>query len=566
MWGPVVAMTQTHSASKSATGKRALRWDPSEEDVQFDEGQTNAELAATMRGIQETTFEDYGHAHRSVHAKSHGLLEGQLTVLSGLTPMLAQGLFAQPGTFPVIMRFSTNPGDILDDTVSTPRGLAIKIIGVKGERLPGSEGRVTQDFVMVNGPTFGAPDSKAFLGTLKKLAATTDTGQGWKKALSVALRGTVSALGAFGIESGTLKQLGGHPMTHPLGETYFAQTPFRYGDYVAKFSVAPVSSNLIALTDRSVNLSGKPNGLREAMIEALRHEDAEWEFRVQLRTSDDMPIEDASSEWPQKESPFIAVARIKVQAQPAWSEARAQQVDDAMSFSPWHGLAAHQPLGSVNRARKMAYTKAKEFRASRNRCPIHEPHQALKLSLRPAQVFGTTAGREGMRSARPKLRKPASSLGGEVGRHALAGAAGGLLAGTVVSAMLLRSEATTGRGSELIDLQRRTARKFGRGYAGQWSRPSVREEVAAHGGHLALSAIAGAAYSLTTRDSRSPIAAGLLFGAGFYVLAYGIAGPALGVTPSLRKTKPADIVQHGLLHAVFGVVTAYGARKIAQRL
>ena len=189
MWGPVVAMTQTHSASKSATGKRALRWDPSEEDVQFDEGQINAELAATMRGIQETTFEDYGHAHRSVHAKSHGLLEGRLTVLSGLSPMLAQGLFAQPGTFPVIMRFSTNPGDILDDSVSTPRGLAIKIIGVKGERLPGSEGRVTQDFVMADAPAFGAPDSKAFLGTLKKLAATTDTGQGWKKALSVALRG-----------------------------------------------------------------------------------------------------------------------------------------------------------------------------------------------------------------------------------------------------------------------------------------------------------------------------------------------------------------------------------------
>lgn len=36
------------------------------------------------------------------------------------------------------MRFSTNPGDMLDDKVSTPRGLAIKLIGVEGARLPGS--------------------------------------------------------------------------------------------------------------------------------------------------------------------------------------------------------------------------------------------------------------------------------------------------------------------------------------------------------------------------------------------------------------------------------------------
>jgi hypothetical protein len=37
------------------------------------------------------------------------------------------------------MRFSTSPGDLLPDSVSTPRGLALKIFGVTGERLPGSE-------------------------------------------------------------------------------------------------------------------------------------------------------------------------------------------------------------------------------------------------------------------------------------------------------------------------------------------------------------------------------------------------------------------------------------------
>src|SRR5258708_6928935 len=54
------------------------------------------------------------------------------------------------------MRFSTIPGDILDDSVSTPRGLAIKVIGVEGERLEGSEARSTPGDVDCSP---GEPDS-----------------------------------------------------------------------------------------------------------------------------------------------------------------------------------------------------------------------------------------------------------------------------------------------------------------------------------------------------------------------------------------------------------------------
>ena len=102
------------------------------------EAETIAELIETLRSISETTLEDGGHALRSVHAKSHGLLQGELTVLEGLPPELAQGVFAKVASYPVVLRFSTTPGDILDDSVSAPRGLGIKLIGVEGERLPGA--------------------------------------------------------------------------------------------------------------------------------------------------------------------------------------------------------------------------------------------------------------------------------------------------------------------------------------------------------------------------------------------------------------------------------------------
>ncbi len=63
----------------------------------------------------------------------------QLSILDNLPPLLAQGLFAQQGSYAVVLRISTSPGDLLDDKVSTPRGIAMKVLGVAGERLPSSE-------------------------------------------------------------------------------------------------------------------------------------------------------------------------------------------------------------------------------------------------------------------------------------------------------------------------------------------------------------------------------------------------------------------------------------------
>ncbi|ENA36139.1 hypothetical protein HMPREF1487_05504 [Pseudomonas sp. HPB0071] len=359
---------------------RPLPYDPSFEQIPEDEAETTRELVETMRKIIETTSEDYGHAVRSVHAKSHGLLQGRLKVLEGLPTELAQGVFAKAGDYPVVLRFSTNPGDLLDDSVSSPRGLAIKVIGVEGDRLPGSEGQLTQDFVMVNAPAFSAATPKAFLKSLKLLAATTDKAPGLKKALSAALRGAEKVIEAVGGESATLKSLGGHPETHILGETFYTSVPLLYGPYYAKLSVAPASPELMALTDAPLNVNGKPNGLREAVSEFFARQGGVWEIRVQLATdSKKMPVEDASAQWPEEESPYITVARIEVDPQPTWTEARAREVDDSMAFSPWHGLAAHRPIGGVMRSRKPAYEMSSGFRGQFNGCPIHEPRSLDRL-------------------------------------------------------------------------------------------------------------------------------------------------------------------------------------------
>jgi hypothetical protein len=223
-----------------------LRFDASFETPEPDEAATIQELGATLMKISNKTYEDSGRALRSVHAKSHGIINGELTVLPGLPETLAQGMFAKPGVYPVVMRLSTTPGDILDDNVSTPRGLALKVIGVDGPRLPGSEGEASQDFVFVNGPAFNSPNIKGFLRSLKLLAATTDQSEGLKKGLSAALRGVETLIEKAGGKSPTLVALGGHPETHILGETFYSQVPMLYGPYVVKVMVAPISTGLVA--------------------------------------------------------------------------------------------------------------------------------------------------------------------------------------------------------------------------------------------------------------------------------------------------------------------------------
>ena len=345
-----------------------------------DEAETIQGLNDQIRLIQKTTAKDYGTAVRGVHAKGHAIVKGKLEVLSGIAPALAQGLFSAPGTYDALLRFSTLPGDILDDSVSVPRGLAIKLFDVPGDRLSGSEADTTQDFILVNGPAFASPTPKAFLANLKMLAKTTDVGEGLKKGLSATMQTLDAALETVGVQSPTIQTLGGTPNTHPLGETYYTQVPLRHGGYIAKLSVAPVSPNLTELAGSKVDTSGRPDALREVMAQVLIEQDSVWELRVQLCTDlETMPVEDASVVWDEKQSPCITVGRITVLAQSGWEHGLSEQQEQAVAYSPWHGLAAHQPIGGVNRARKPTYEKSVQFRGERNGCPVHELRSLAEL-------------------------------------------------------------------------------------------------------------------------------------------------------------------------------------------
>ena len=107
-----------------------------------------------------------------------------------------------------------------------------------------------------------------------------------------------------------------------------------------------------------------------------------WELRVQLlRDRETMPVEDPTVVWPEDESPFVAVARIEAPAQTTFEKQIVHDFDDRTRFSPWTGIAAHRPLGAVNRSRKETYESSAEFRAHHNGCPIRQPNALGDLPL-----------------------------------------------------------------------------------------------------------------------------------------------------------------------------------------
>ena len=350
-----------------------VRYSDSVEVIPDNEHEIIDQILQSMHRLSDRTQkEQNGHAIRVSHAKSHGFAVGTLEVLDGLPETLRQGLFAAPKRYDVMVRLANVPGEIITDAVSTQRGLAFKVLGVSGEKLPGHSGD-TQDFVLDTGSRFPNKDAKEFLGTHLIVEHGPQIPDALKEVVSKTSFATNKALHAVGKDSAHLDFLGS-PRIHPLAEAYYTQVPIRYGDYVAKLVVVPTTPAQIALEDDVLDTAKDPNALRTATVNYLRDHDAVFDVRVQLCTDlEKMPVEDGTAEWSEEESPYQTVARLTLPRQEAYSDARRVYGDDRLSFSPAHSLAAHRPLGSIMRARLRAYPEMSRHRRSQNGEPLTEP-------------------------------------------------------------------------------------------------------------------------------------------------------------------------------------------------
>ena len=351
---------------------RYVRYSDAIETPERGESETIDGIIQSMTRESQTVAERDGQTVRASHAKSTGLLKGELQVLDGLPEPLRQGLFATPKRYDVIARLAQGPGEKLSDSVSTHRGMAVKVFGVEGRKLPGHSGD-TQDFVFATGAAFPQSGAAGFLTAIKSLEKGSGQPEAVKQAVSATSRVTNAVVNALGGDSPTFGFFG-HAKRSPLADAYFSQAALRYGGYVAKMGIFPVSPDLVALIDQTLDTSADPDAFRHAVVEHFRTKGAEFELRVQLCTDlERMPVENASTPWPEDESPYVPVAKLNFPAQDAYSPARERYFDEALSFQPAHSLDAFRPLGSLMRARLATYQALSAYRHQRNNVTQVEP-------------------------------------------------------------------------------------------------------------------------------------------------------------------------------------------------
>jgi len=145
-------------------------------------------------------------------------------------------------------------------------------------------------------------------------------------------------------------------------------------------------------------------------------------------------------------------------------------------------------------------------------------------------------------------------------RHMAGAVAGGVVAGLVITAILIFGERQSGRPSELAELGRVGEKKVRMETSPADALPSAREQALIQGSHLALSALAGVVYAATVDKDASVVKSGIGFGLAFYTVAHWIAGPLLGLKRPEWQSHVKIIVMHTINHVGFGLITALGAR------
>lgn len=295
-----------------------------EEDIQY--------IVDYMTQSNTEVFDKHRHAVRDAHAKSHGFLKGILTIPENLPDHLAQGIFAHPGYYDVMVRLSAAPGDLRSDKTPVPHGFALKILNVPGERLlpeDSSEGK-NQDFLMVNMPVLVFGTVRKYMQMLPFMTEAERAPELVMRGLRGVMRGVDHLVSRAGLQaSATIKGLA-RSQHHILGETYHSMAALRYGNYIAKISVAPESESVKQLTGIPMQIQ-EDSGIRDLVQDFFKRNTADYVIRAQLCTNlDRMPVEDAAVLWDEDESPHQVIGTLHFPKQQTFSPARRVYSDDVL--------------------------------------------------------------------------------------------------------------------------------------------------------------------------------------------------------------------------------------------
>jgi hypothetical protein len=300
-----------------------------------------------------------GGFERGGNTKTHGIVRGEFIVHDGLPENLRRGIYAQPHTYRAWVRFS-GPGPYITPDIDDVgfMSISIKLMGVPGPKLMDEE-KFTLDMFGVSTPTFVTPDTKA--NAQLQIESVKNA------SIFYFLNFHRSHVLDFIMQGLWIKT-----QSSPFEAPYFSCVPYLLGEGQAmQYSVWPKTKKRTPIP----RLPFRPpdDYLRDAMIASLAQEDVEFDIRLQLQTDPHlMPIENNAVLWPEKLSPRISAATLRIPRQTFNSPAQ-MEFAKRLSYNPWHCIAEHRPLGNQSRARRRMYGELSKLRHTMNDVPHYEP-------------------------------------------------------------------------------------------------------------------------------------------------------------------------------------------------
>lgn len=309
-----------------------------EETIAPDEAALTEEFVAFLKNVSARRHPS-GVIPRFNQGRAAGCVDAEFIVPPDLPAELRVGIFAQPQTYRARIRFANATSQ--SDKEKDVRGMSIKVSGVEGSNL--TPGHREQDFILNSHPVMLVGHTREFLGLLQAV----DAG-GMRAALFFLTHPRAAA-----VAMASRQHAGSH-----LELRYWSTTPYLFGaGRAVKYLARPVLTRTTPVPAQRT-----ANYLSERLVGHLAQDNARFDFLVQFQTdSRKMPVEDASIEWRERDSPYRRVAQIRIPAQTVNGPGQAESCEQ-MVFNPWHALPDHRPLGGFNRARRDIYRAMAAFR------------------------------------------------------------------------------------------------------------------------------------------------------------------------------------------------------------
>jgi hypothetical protein len=294
-----------------------------------------------------------GLMRRDAHPKLIGLVKAEFKVEADLPADLRLGIFEKVLTFPAWVRFSNQSAPPSPDIVRDIRGLAIKIMQVD-KLLPSNRSASrTHDFILISTNFFVTKNIIEFAGLIGALIA-----------------GKLQVLLFFLLHPKVLLNLvlSSKRFGSLLNAQFWSVSPYQFGDRIVKYSVRPTTPHAVSIPSNPT-----PDYLSQVMMNQLSQQSYSFDFMIQFQIDPTkMPTEDLSIPWREEESPFVKVATLTIPIQ-TFNTPEQQAYADRLSFSPWHCMTPHTPIGGINLGRKIIYDTLSRLRHSTNGFVQDEP-------------------------------------------------------------------------------------------------------------------------------------------------------------------------------------------------